>query len=133
MDNVNIQHLKGGYWKYSPLVVIYHLSRLRLSRWYIDHSRWIFPISTFQIVDILPILQIWYVILHYINPIYIFSSLIQYTFSLHKYQINVDPENVYWIYEEKMYIGFMKRKSILDLWREKVYWIYVMKIYTISK
>ena len=32
--NVNIHILKCVYWKYSPLVVIYNLSRLRLSRLY---------------------------------------------------------------------------------------------------
>ena len=47
----DIHNLKCGYWKYSPRVV--KISPREVQPWEVifDHKRWIFPISTFQIVD----------------------------------------------------------------------------------
>ena len=95
--NVNIHILKCVYWKYSPLVVIYNLSRLRLSRlyvatrgeyfqythfkmWILSHYKQFYYISEKLIFSNTTNL-ICYIALHksnihflFNNPIYFFSS-----------------------------------------------------------
>ena len=44
--------MKCGYWKYSPRVVKISPREAQPREVIFDHKRWIFPISTFQIVDI---------------------------------------------------------------------------------
>ena len=132
MDNVNIHNLKCGYWKYSPLVVIYHLSRLRLSRWYIDHSRWIFPISTFQMVDI-------HIIHNFIPP----CSLLKWksmfsksaNISLHKSNIRHLKKKVrifhyinpIFVISNDRYFHYINPISVIS---NDGYWIYVVKYST---
>ena len=48
----DIHNLKCGYWKYSPRVVKISPREAQPREVIFDHKRWIFPISTFQIVDI---------------------------------------------------------------------------------
>ena len=121
--------MKGGYWKYSPRVVNISPREAKPREVIYDHKRWIFPISTFQMVDI-------HIIHNFIPP----CSLLKWksmfsksaNISLHKSNIRhlkkkvrifhyINPISVIW---NDRYFHFIN--PIFVIWNDG-YWIYVGK------
>ena len=98
--------MKCGYWKYSPRVVKISPREAQPREVIFDHKRWIFPISTFQIVDI-------HIIHNFMPPC---SRL--------KWELKKKPKKSIFsksanIYLHKSNIRHFKWR-ILDLWSENI-------------
>ena len=111
----NIHHLKGGYWKYSPRVV--NISPREAKPWEViyDHKRWIFPISTFQMVDI-------HIIHNFIPP----CSLLKWKSMFSKSaNISLHKSNIRHLKKKVRIFHYINPISVI--WNDG-YWIYVVKI-----